>query len=365
MPEAMAGKLDGVWRRFRAFPAWLQVAAWLAAWPFLVAVLLARRGSVSSAAAAVVVLLIGGPLWWIVPFTGDGTPTSFDVAESDTESDDVDDTSSDDEDTDADDAHIGEQRARDENPEPVAESELDQAAEAQAQSPPAQQPAAALPAGIPDGVQTATVARHVDGDTLWVEPVEDGPLALGAAHAIRLISIDTPETVHPTQPVGCYGPEASEFVKQTLPVGARVHLESDVEDTDRFGRFLRYLWTTDGEMFNEMAVAGGFAEVVVFPPNDRHYDHLVEVQERAQAEDAGLWGACEQSAEPEPTPAPAPQPAPERVPEPESGCEPGYDPCVPTYPPDVNCSDVNGPITVTGSDPHRLDGDDDGVGCEG
>ncbi len=59
-----------------------------------------------------------------------------------------------------------------------------------------------------------------------------------------------------------------------------------------------------------------------------------------------------------------PPPEPESDPEPGGGCEPGYDPCVPVYPPDVNCPDVNGPIPVTGSDPHGLDGDGDGVACE-
>ena len=45
-------------------------------------------------------------------------------------------------------------------------------------------------------------------------------------------------------------------------------------------------------------------------------------------------------------------------------CAPGYDPCIPPYPPDVNCPDVDGPIYVTGSDPHGLDADNDGVACE-
>jgi hypothetical protein len=48
----------------------------------------------------------------------------------------------------------------------------------------------------------------------------------------------------------------------------------------------------------------------------------------------------------------------------ESNCEPGYDPCVPTYPPDLDCADLNGPYSVSGSDPHGLDADGDGVGCE-
>ena len=45
-------------------------------------------------------------------------------------------------------------------------------------------------------------------------------------------------------------------------------------------------------------------------------------------------------------------------------CAPGYSPCVPPPPPDLDCADVNGPIRVTGSDPHDLDGDNDGWGCE-
>lgn len=48
----------------------------------------------------------------------------------------------------------------------------------------------------------------------------------------------------------------------------------------------------------------------------------------------------------------------------DAGCESGYDPCVPTYPPDLDCPDVGGPVTVTGSDPHGLDADGDGSGCE-
>ena len=55
------------------------------------------------------------------------------------------------------------------------------------------------------------------------------------------------------------------------------------------------------------------------------------------------------------------------APEPESsgdGCDPNYSGCVPAYPPDVNCPDVDGPVQVTGSDPHGLDREGDGVACE-
>lgn len=53
------------------------------------------------------------------------------------------------------------------------------------------------------------------------------------------------------------------------------------------------------------------------------------------------------------------------APEPQADCDSNYSGCVPSYPPDVNCPQVDGPVQVTGSDPHRLDRDGDGVACEG
>lgn len=71
-----------------------------------------------------------------------------------------------------------------------------------------------------------------------------------------------------------------------------------------------------------------------------------------------------QEAIPAPEPVPVPEPQLEPEPAPVADCEPGYDPCVPPFPPDVNCPDVDGPLAVTGSDPHGLDADGDGVACE-
>jgi hypothetical protein len=51
-------------------------------------------------------------------------------------------------------------------------------------------------------------------------------------------------------------------------------------------------------------------------------------------------------------------------PETGSGCDPNYSGCVPAYPPDVNCPEVDGPVQVKGSDPHGLDRDNDGAACE-
>src|SRR6478609_637892 len=79
-----------------------------------------------------------------------------------------------------------------------------------------------------------TVSRVVDGDTVIVQA---GSRTLD----VRLLGIDTPETVDPRKPVGCYGPEASAFTKH-LVTGRAVTLRYDRELHDRYGRFLAYVW---------------------------------------------------------------------------------------------------------------------------
>lgn len=76
-----------------------------------------------------------------------------------------------------------------------------------------------------------TVAKVIDGDTIMAN---DGM-------TIRLIGIDTPETVDPRRPVGCFGKEASNFTKQLL-LGKQISVEKDVSETDKYGRLLRYVY---------------------------------------------------------------------------------------------------------------------------
>jgi hypothetical protein len=69
-------------------------------------------------------------------------------------------------------------------------------------------------------------------------------------------------------------------------------------------------------------------------------------------------------AKPDPAPEPVPSPGSADPPPTSASCDPNYSGCVPPYPPDVDCADVGGPVSVYGSDPHGLDADGDGVGCE-
>jgi micrococcal nuclease len=201
--------------------------------------------------------------------------------------------------------------------------------------------------------QRAQVVDVVDGDTVKVRT------AAGTALTIRVLGIDTPEVYGGTE---CWGPEASQFAQQTL-AGQTVGLvvDSTQDERDRYGRALRYLVLPDGGNYSVLAAGAGAARSYVYDTPVSEHEAIVAAEQRARDANRGLWGppcyGAEQTAEPAPPP-------PEPEPEPASDCEPGYDPCVPTYPPDLDCSDVDGPIRVTGSDPHGLDGNDDGTGCE-
>lgn len=80
----------------------------------------------------------------------------------------------------------------------------------------------------------AEVKRVIDGDTIEVT-------YQNTDHKLRMIGVDTPETVHPSKPIEYFGKEASAFTKKAL-TGATVYLEKDISETDRYGRLLRYVW---------------------------------------------------------------------------------------------------------------------------
>src|SRR5918993_2465401 len=82
--------------------------------------------------------------------------------------------------------------------------------------------------------QTVTVERVVDGDTIEVNP------AVGGTQDVRLLGVDTPETVDPNEPVQPYGPQASAFTKRQLE-GKRVTLVFDRDRTDQYDRALAYV----------------------------------------------------------------------------------------------------------------------------
>jgi micrococcal nuclease len=114
----------------------------------------------------------------------------------------------------------------------------------------------------------ATVLAVIDGDTIVVD--------IGGAHeTLRLLGIDTPETVAPDRPVECFGPEASRRTRAVLPEGTAVRLERDVEARDRYDRLLAYVHREADDLFvNEHLVARGFASVLSIAPNRAYASRL-------------------------------------------------------------------------------------------
>jgi len=127
---------------------------------------------------------------------------------------------------------------------------------------------------------TYSVTKVIDGDTIAIESGE----------VIRYIGIDTPETVHPSKPVECFGKEASNKNKE-LVEGKRVRLEKDVSETDKYGRLLRYVWA--GDIFvNDYLVRQGYAYAYTYPPDVKYSEQFVKAQQEARENNRGLWKGC-------------------------------------------------------------------------
>jgi micrococcal nuclease len=134
----------------------------------------------------------------------------------------------------------------------------------------------------PAGGVTVAVSRVVDVDTVEISPAIDG------VGEVRLIGVDTPETVDPTEGVEPYGPQASAFAKRELS-GRRVGLEFDRERVDQYGRLLAYVHA-GGSLFNEELVAKGYAQAYPYPPNTAHAARFAAAQRKARAARLGIWG---------------------------------------------------------------------------
>lgn len=144
----------------------------------------------------------------------------------------------------------------------------------------------------PGGFERADVVRIVDGDTIVVDihEVEPGAGAGEAGvgeHKVRLLGIDTPESVRPGHPVECFGRESTAALEALL-AGAEVRLVKDVEERDGFDRLLRYVYIGD-ELANARMVANGYATAFTYPPNIRHSELFVQLQREAREGDRGLW----------------------------------------------------------------------------
>lgn len=133
------------------------------------------------------------------------------------------------------------------------------------------------------------VVKVIDGDTIAVE-------IDGKTETIRLIGINTPETVDPRKPVECFGVEASDKAKEIL-TGKSVRLEADsvVGERGKYGRLLRYIFLEDGTSFNKMMIDEGYAYEYTYNSSYKYQDEFKQAEKEAREAKRGLWadGVCE------------------------------------------------------------------------
>jgi len=198
---------------------------------------------------------------------------------------------------------------------------------------------------------SCTVASIVDGDTF---DCTDGT-------RVRLLQIDTVER-------GECGFEwaTAALANIFLKPGMQVRLDYDAVKTDRYGRHLAapIVRGTDGADYNIsiVMVYVGLAKAAYYGDNAKYLDWANASQVWAQTAQWNMWapgGPYNGGTNCGGVPAAPPPPS-------NGGCDPSYpDVCIPPPPPDLDCGDVPYQrFRVIGADPHRFDGDHDGVGCE-
>jgi len=136
--------------------------------------------------------------------------------------------------------------------------------------------------------QLFSVVKVTDGDTIKVD-------INGTTETLRLIGINTPETVDPRKPVECFGIEASNRAKELL-TNKKVRLESDPSQGERgiYGRLLRYVWLEDGTFFNKQMILDGYANEYTYNTPYKYQNEFKQAEKEARENKRGLWAddAC-------------------------------------------------------------------------
>lgn len=238
----------------------------------------------------------------------------------------------------------------------------------------------------------STVISGCAVNNIYISSIYDGDtLTSSSGSSIRLLQIDTPEL----DDKECYALEAkaelerllnpyviSDVKRDTslkdLTSTSPVYIETDpqLDSVDKFNRDLKYLWI-DKINVNIWLVQKGFATPYFYKGQKGKYaDELLRAAETAEKQKAGIWGNCPDFNLNVYGPVETGAAFSSSTQETDSeklavitgggNCSKDYKECVPNYPPDVNCPQLKhlGLIHVIGADPHRLDRDGDGLGCE-
>lgn len=143
---------------------------------------------------------------------------------------------------------------------------------------------------VPKGSVKATVERVVDGDTMKLKLDKTKEVV-----TLRLLLVDTPESVKKGVDPQPYSIEASNFAKNTLVAGDTVYIEYDEGDkTDKYDIHLGYLWyyskdDSNWQMFNETLISEGYARVGYIYSQKRHLDEFYKAQDYAKSNKLNIW----------------------------------------------------------------------------
>lgn len=153
---------------------------------------------------------------------------------------------------------------------------------------------ASVTATVSSGLEEVDLVRVVDGDTIIINTA-------GEDMSVRLIGVDTPESVNPDENKNNeYGSMASEYTKELLADVRTLYLQYDVTKTDKYGRILAYVWLNNNintlsqsdicdNMLNAILVENGYAYDKVYMPNKEYSDVFAELRETAENSGTGLW----------------------------------------------------------------------------
>jgi micrococcal nuclease len=222
----------------------------------------------------------------------------------------------------------------------------------------------------PKPPQPKPPSKPVPHSAIVVRSIYDGDtLQLANGKRVRLLQIDTPELGSGE----CYSRAARTTLVELVPIGSRITLEADprLDKVDRYGRLLRYVHRGSMNVNLQLVKRGAAAPYFYRGDRGKYAARLLAEALQAELENRGLWGACPKTElDPGRAVDTGTSGPPTKAPPPNGKCDPNYSgACVPPPPPDLDCADLRArglklPVRVVGSDPHRLDGDHDGLGCE-
>ncbi len=130
--------------------------------------------------------------------------------------------------------------------------------------------------------------KVVDGDTIQI-------LVGDKKQTVRMIGVDTPESVDPRKPVQCFGEKASKKTSELL-LNKKIYLEADSTqgDSDRYKRLLRYVFLEDGTNVNKLLIEQGFGHQYTYNKPYKYREEFIKAEAEARENKRGLWadGAC-------------------------------------------------------------------------